>query len=258
MPELYIHSTKKIGDFPLIAGSLTDDDVNTLESSAIGAADIIELRIDMFEKTTVQHVKNIFCKAVDKYKKPIIATIRSLAEGGRQEVEDRLAIFSNIINLADMVDVEIGSTGLLKDLRHLCDTHEKILLGSYHNFESTPDNNFLEGVFQKGKDLGVDIVKIAVTGKSRQDLFRLTEFTLKHRDDNIVSISMGDIGLPSRICSPLCGSLITYGYVTQPTAPGQISISELVYIFRRLKVLGADAASFRSACLPAQAHKTQD
>ncbi|MBF0329296.1 MAG: type I 3-dehydroquinate dehydratase [Nitrospirae bacterium] len=258
MPELYIHSTKKIGDFPLIAGSLTDNDVITLENATVGAADILELRIDMFEDVAVKHVKNIFCKAVDKYKKPIIATIRSVAEGGRQEIADRLSIFSNIINLADIVDVEISSPELFKDLRHLCDTHEKIVLGSYHNFEYTPDNSFLEDIFQKGKSLGADLVKIAVTGKSRQDMFRLTEFTLKHRDDGIVSISMGDIGLPSRICSPLCGSLITYGYVSQPTAPGQISISELVYIFRRLKVLGADAASFRSACPQAPAHKPQD
>lgn len=258
MLELYIHNTKKIGDFPLIAGSLTDSDVATLENASLGAADIIELRIDMFEEITVRHVKSIFCKAVDKYKKPIIATIRSVAEGGKQEVPDRLSVFFNIINLADMIDIEISSTELMKDIRHLCDTHEKILIGSYHNFESTPDNNFLEDVFQKGKSLGADIVKIAVTGKSRQEMFRLTEFTLKHRDDGIVSISMGDIGLPSRICSPLCGSLITYGYVTQPTAPGQISISELVYIFRRLKVLGAGAASFRFACPPAPTHKTQD
>ncbi|MBI3592233.1 MAG: type I 3-dehydroquinate dehydratase [Nitrospirae bacterium] len=52
----------------------------------------------------------------------------------------------------------------------------------------------------------------------------------------MITIAMGEKGLPSRVFSPICGSLITYGYVNHPSAPGQLSASELMYIFRRLKV----------------------
>jgi 3-dehydroquinate dehydratase-1 len=79
-------------------------------------------------------------------------------------------------------------------------------------------------------------VKIAVMAEDREDLIRLLTFTLRHRDEGIITMSMGDRGLPSRVFTPLFGSLITYGYVSHPSSPGQLSVSELMYIFRRLKI----------------------
>jgi 3-dehydroquinate dehydratase type I len=71
---------------------------------------------------------------------------------------------------------------------------------------------------------------------NKEDMLRLIEFTLKHRKDPIITMSMGEIGLPTRIFNPILGSLITYGYINTPSAPGQLSIREISQIFKMLKV----------------------
>jgi len=38
---------------------------------------------------------------------------------------------------------------------------------------------------------------------------------------------MGNIGKHSRIMAPIYGSLLTYGYVRNPVAPGQMRVDEI-------------------------------
>lgn len=233
--DLYICSTK-IGDVPLVAGTLTDIDVMSIDNATLGPADLIELRVDMFSNVSASHVEDVFKKARDRFRKPLIGTVRDPKEGGKQEIQDRVSLYAAIAPFSDLLDVEINSGDTLSEVKKICLKHKNLLIGSYHNFESTPDTESLTAVFNKGKSLDADIVKIAVMGKSREDLLRLISFTLKHRDEGLITISMGDEGMASRLFNPVCGSLITYGYVTQPTVPGQLSISELMYLFRRLKI----------------------
>ena len=233
--DLYI-CNMKLGEVPHIAGVLTDTDVININHDVLNTADIIELRVDLFGKLTTEHIEMIFKLARDKFKKPLIGTIRSIKEGGQKEIPDRLGLYRTIIPLSDMVDVEIGSDDIIGEIGKICIEDKKLLIGSYHNFDSTPGDDMLDKIVSKGKSLGADIVKIAVTAEENDDVVRLAVFTNKHRDEGLITISMGDRGLSSRIFSPLFGSLITYGYVTHPSAPGQLSVSELLYIFRRLKV----------------------
>ncbi|MEM2960941.1 MAG: type I 3-dehydroquinate dehydratase, partial [Candidatus Bathyarchaeia archaeon] len=53
---------------------------------------------------------------------------------------------------------------------------------------------------------------------------------------NLVCFAMGENGLLSRILSPLFGASFTYASLERglETAPGQITISELREIYRRL------------------------
>jgi 3-dehydroquinate dehydratase-1 len=233
--ELYICNFK-LGEAPLIAGVLTDIDVLTAKKDSLNPADLIELRVDMFEDISLGHIENIFRTARENFKKPIIATVRDVKEGGQREIADRLGIYRAVVPLSDVIDVEIGSDDILTEIKKLCNTYRKLLIGSYHNFESTPDDTFLDDIVSKGKDLGANIVKIAVMPENRDDLIRLFHFTLKHKDKGIITISMGDRGLPSRIFAPIFGSLITYGNINRPSAPGQMSVSELMDIFRKLKL----------------------
>lgn len=233
--ELYICNFK-LGDIPYIAGALTDTDVVNLENYTINALDIIELRVDMFKKTALDHIVATFRMAKEKFRKPVIATVRDPKEGGEKEIEDRLAIFRAVMPYADLVDIEINSGEMFGEVQNLCLNEKKVLISSYHNFISTPADNVLEELVTKGKDLGADVVKIAVTAGNSEDMTRLGIFTYMHRDKGLITISMGDKGMPSRVFTPLFGSLITYGYVTHPSAPGQLSVSELMYIFRRLKI----------------------
>jgi 3-dehydroquinate dehydratase type I len=233
--ELCINSLK-LGEKPLVAGVATDSDVLTLDAELLSPPDILELRVDMFENTEISHVETIFKMVLGKLRKPIIATIRDVSEGGQRQFADKRELFRTLAPLAAIIDTEISDEGTMKYVKDLCTSHGKLLIGSYHNFSDTPEDSFLEEVIFKGMALGADIVKIAVTPKDRDDLVRTLLLTVKHRDKALITISMGDKGLPSRILGPVFGSLITYGFVSRPSAPGQVSVSELLHILRRLKV----------------------
>ncbi len=220
---------------PLIACVLTDRDVFELESNSIDSVDLIELRIDMFDDISKNHLMETLKTAKSKFQKPLISTVRDISEGGVKEIVDRLELYKSAISMSDLVDVEINSKDLLIQVKNILNT-DTLLIGSYHNFDSTPDDEFLEEIVAKGKNLGADIIKIAVTAAHREDLLRLLFLTFRHKDSGIITMSMGDEGAPSRIISPIFGSLIIYGYATSPSAPGQLSISQLLEIFKLIKL----------------------
>lgn len=220
---------------PYIACAINDSDALNIDSTTLTAADIIELRVDMFEDTGHRYVIEIFKIVKDKFKKPIIATIRDVGEGGFKQIIDRLSLYEAIIPFSDMIDVEINAE-IFKNAKRLCENSKTTLIGSYHNFDKTPDDDFLEDVFMKARALEADIIKIAVMPGCKEDMLRLIEFTLRHKGDKIITMAMGDIGLPTRILNPVIGSIITYGYINSPSAPGQLSIREIDRIFRVLKL----------------------
>ncbi len=219
---------------PQIACVLNDRDVINIDNNSIAKADLIELRIDMFEDITIENIKKTFDIAKDRFGKPIIATVRDTQEGGQKAIADRFSIYEAILPLTDFVDVEITSEVLFKRVTSIIDNRS--LIGSYHNFDHAPNDEFLEGIASKGWALGADIIKIAVTARDKSDLIRLLLFTLRHRDSGIITMCMGEEGLPSRIIAPIFGSLITYGYVTKPSAPGQLSINQLSEILSLLNI----------------------
>ena len=220
---------------PLIACVLTDSDVFALNGHSIDTADIIELRIDMFDDISINHVEETLRTAKDKFNKPLITTVRNTREGGQKEVPNRLSLYKAALPMSEFFDVEVNSEGLLTQVKDVIDD-KTLLIGSYHNFQYTPDEAVLDSIVSKGRTLGAEIIKVAVTAKDRNDLIRLLLFTLKHRDSGVITMCMGDEGLPSRIISPVFGSLIAYGYINKPSAPGQLSILQLSEIFRLLNI----------------------
>ena len=233
--NLYIGRCK-LGNVPLIAGVLTDSDVAGLRPEQMESADIIELRVDMFDSFAPEHVEHVFRTAREKFDKPLIATVRDSKEGGRKEIQDRPAMYRLVIPFSDAVDVEILADDVMKQAKDLCRDKGSLLIGSYHNFESTPADNFLEQLIATGIRNGADVVKIAVTAKEEDDFIRLMLLTMRHKSQGIITIAMGDKGLPSRVFSPLFGSLIAYGSINKPSAPGQLSAVEVMDIFRKLKI----------------------
>lgn len=219
-----------LGQEPVIVGSIKDSDVTSgkIKDDIFRKIDIVEIRIDKFKNISLDYITSIVKKLSVSVSNPIIATIRDKKEGGETEIgEDaRCEIFENIIGHVDCVDIEINS-GLFKRMCSFAHSNKKIVIGSYHNFKSTPSLKMLEKILENGKKWKADIVKIAVTANSKNDVARLVDFTIKNRGKNIVTIAMGDIGRVSRILNPMLGSLLTYGYVTAPSAIGQPSVNEI-------------------------------
>ncbi|ACO03546.1 MULTISPECIES: type I 3-dehydroquinate dehydratase [Persephonella] len=225
----------EIGKYPLIALPLDDRDLESKLSQAKSKGiDLIELRIDMFSSTQSDYVKDISRKVKDSGF-GIIGTVRSVEEGGLKDLKDseRIELFEAVSDYADIIDIELRSERLHEDLVKLCRDKEKFLLVSYHDFEKTPSEDEIQEIIDRSS-FG-DIIKFAFMVKDVEDVGRILSVTHKNRDKKIVSIGMGDLGKITRVAGFFFGSLITYTYIGESVAPGQIEVKELI---KELKFYG--------------------
>ncbi|HCG77156.1 MAG: type I 3-dehydroquinate dehydratase [bacterium (Candidatus Ratteibacteria) CG_4_10_14_3_um_filter_41_18] len=218
----------KLGKTPKICLTLCNiKDRNSIKKAKFQGADLLELRIDQFQNLDEKDIIK-FIRGIRKGCLPLIATVRSKREGGRCLSDTkRLRLFKAVIPLVDAVDVELSSRKILNEVVKKAHHHQKIVILSYHNFKKTPVNEVLEKIIKKIKSQGGDIVKVSTFAKKKEDVIRLLEITLKYKDKNIIAIAMGKIGAVSRVFFPFIGSLLTYGYVDTPSAPGQFSLNVL-------------------------------
>ena len=222
----------ELGKVPVVIGTISG--VINLPLEKVDKIDVLECRIDMFKSHEVADIVKAIQSLKHAYGKPLLATVRSREEGGAIEIDDdkRYEIYKEVIPLVDAIDVELKSSKLLKRVLPICKERGKLLIASYHNNNETPGEGQLEKLISDGKEIGADIVKIAVTANSKEDLSRLISFTIKNRDRGIITISQGSIGTISRIVNPILGSLMTYAYIDVPSAAGQLSAFDVVDYLR--------------------------
>ncbi|MBF0591951.1 MAG: type I 3-dehydroquinate dehydratase [Nitrospirae bacterium] len=217
-----------LGQRPAIAVPLTNVDIERLDT--LHGADLIELRIDMFEgHLSQQGVMAAFTMARGRFDAPIIATCRSTDEGGVRPFTDneRLEILSLVTPLSDAVDIEINSA-IAPDVIKLVKEAGKTVITSYHDFKRTPPLKELDAIIARCKEAGTHITKIAVMANSQDDVETMRRFTLNHHNDDIITISMGSIGMGSRVLFPKIGSLLTFASIKTVSALGQMSIHEVI------------------------------
>ena len=78
--------------------------------------------------------------------------------------------------------------------------------------------------------LGADICKIAVMPRNRRDVVALTAACAQADDaltQPIIAISMGEMGMPTRICAEAMGSCLSFGTAGAASAPGQMEAGTL-------------------------------
>ena len=213
--------TVLLNHLPRIAVTITDQETNK-QLTSLGV-DVLEVRADRLKEFHPDDVrKNILHRK--KTGLPIILTVRNQkAEGGKGNISDKrkMEIFQSGIPIVEAVDIELSSF-VLPPVVSLAKKHKKIILVSLHNFQFTPPAIDLEKKFQNARKKGADIVKMALQANSFDDVHRLLEFTLKHKDDHLITMSLGTTGKISRVLFPLAGSLLTYSYLDCPFAPGQL------------------------------------
>jgi 3-dehydroquinate dehydratase-1 len=188
---------------------------------AAGDADMIELRLDLLAGGDPLQTLKAIRKATVK---PIIATVRTRTEGGmfQGSEKERIDLLIKAACYADYVDVE-----LLADQRDYAIARiVKPVIISYHDFQGMPEETKLAGIYEEMKKTKAAIAKIAVTPRSLHDNLRILQFLLD-ADMPLCMIAMGRIGRHLRAIASLYGSALTYGFVTQSTAPGQMSLAEL-------------------------------
>ncbi len=208
----------------LIAVPLTDRKFEeNLRTCKEKGCDIVELRVDLFEKKGLDWVLRHVEKAQKMGLKTIL-TVRSEKEGGKK-VENRTDIFESISPVSDYTDIELSSKEVIRAVKDIVKLSGKKLIVSYHNFELTPPCWVLKEIYREAKRFGADIVKIAVKANSYKDVKRLLCID---EDGDKVLIAMGELGKISRLAGFVFGSVITYSFLEEAIAPGQISLEEMV------------------------------
>lgn len=194
--------------------------------------DIAELRIDQYSSFESKYV----LKEISKFKRfPTIATIRSKKEGGDWNLseQERLHLFQAIMPKIDAVDIEFSAKEILPKVIKAAHALKKLVVISSHNFDRTPNIKVLSKITSEAKAKGGDIVKIATTALNRADIQTLANFTVNNASKNIIVIAMGSIGMISRVFFPVLGSLMTYAYLGEPTASGQLDYETTFDYLRR-------------------------
>ncbi|MBQ9904770.1 MAG: type I 3-dehydroquinate dehydratase [Synergistaceae bacterium] len=208
-------------------------------------ADLVEWRADFYVDLVNTPVLLETLKALRGVLKdtPILFTIRTKPEGG--EIAPSFDDYS-AANLAvaksgdaDLVDVEMfwGNTDwnakASDNSAKLVDEIHKagcLVVGSRHNFSATPSSSEIVSTLKNQKAAGADLPKAAVMPKSKDDVLAViaasVEFA-KVTDRPFLTISMGPLGMMSRVACELSGSCMTFGAAGQTSAPGQIQVGEL-------------------------------
>jgi len=234
---------------PLVVGTSRPDGLERLRDLVAGAvvADVIEARLDLAAaraaapgasgaaSATAAPLPDLSaflpaCERLQAAGVPVLLTVRLVADGGRWTDDGgRLLLFERAIatNACSWVDIEVESH-IAAAVVTAAHASGAVAIVSHHDFAGTPDLDVMEDVVDRARQLGADLVKIATRVDGVDDHDRLMELTRRRREDPIAIIGMGPFGTPLRSYLPCVGSRLTYGFLDESAAPGQIAAAELV------------------------------
>lgn len=168
---------------------------------------------------------------------PLLFTFRTRKEGGEQEISFpdyvRLNLSLAQSQVVDFIDLELFSTldtnELTSFVNQLHSTGVKIII-SNHDFTKTLDEETILSRLSAMEQLGADIAKIALMPQTAGDVITLLSATVKAQETltvPVITMSMGKLGVISRISGGTFGSAITFGSLAKSSAPGQITVDKL-------------------------------
>lgn len=197
--------------------------------------DCVEWRVDRFEQCMDAHsvVSCLQKLRVALRDKLLLVTFRTKAEGGKVSLthKEYLDFINTVIDTdcADLIDIEFFTAG--DDIRELIDNAHSsgvVVVCSSHDFQKTPDKNELVSRMVKMQQVGADLPKVAVMPHDSTDVLTLLSATIEMKNKYfvtpVITISMGKLGVASRLCGEVFGSAMTFASAGDSSAPGQISI----------------------------------
>lgn len=207
--------------------------------------DLVEWRIDFFEKVEeLGEVSSLSKKVRQTIGRPLLVTFRTKKEGGVLELDDAkyFEIYHEVVanvNI-DLLDVELfmeeAKVAELIEAARLKDV--KIVMCN-HDFDATPERDEIVNRLVAMDEKGADICKIAVMPNTNEDVLTLLDATRIARDKvnkPLITMSMGSLGMISRVSGEVFGSTATFGSAKQASAPGQVPVSELRKMLETLKL----------------------
>ena len=214
---------------------------------------MIEWRIDWFE--AVDDTKQVLevLRTLQKMCKStlLLATYRSKKQGGegslsRERVAELLIALAESGD-ADLLDAEYFELEQAEELFQKLHESGALIVTSHHNFDETPSIEEMSELLSRMQSSGADIVKLAVMPRRQTDVAELLLATARFKeqfpDTPLITMSMGSMGLVSRICGESFGSCVTFGAGKKASAPGQMGKKELAQVLQLLhqSITGGDA-----------------
>ncbi|MDY3819086.1 MAG: type I 3-dehydroquinate dehydratase [Lachnospiraceae bacterium] len=236
-------SGKPICCVPIIAATAPEI-IAQAKKLALEAAQMIEWRIDWFEG--LQQTAEVLA-VLEKLSQCLphtilLVTYRSGAQGGegcleKKEVTDLLLAIAGS-HTADLLDVELYESEQPEALIRRLHDKGAVVIASHHNFELTPSADEMTDILETMRAANADIVKLAVMPNQMTDVTRLlsvtAQFHEQHPKQPLVTMSMGAMGLISRVCGESFGSCITFGADGAASAPGQMNKGDLEIVLDKL------------------------
>lgn len=219
-----------------ITGTEPDALVGEIAALPGHPVDLVEWRVDPLLAAlapgadAAAEIERAWEGAVSRSPLPILATIRTSAEGGRAEMEagEYAELVAKLAGLADAVDIEIereGAAGLVADAH----ARGSVVVASRHDFTATPPDSRLLSVLARMDAAGADVLKIACHVNSAEDTARLLTLQVRARAEfakPLIIIGMGETGVLTRFAGAEMGSAATFATVGAASAPGQFTVEE--------------------------------
>jgi len=188
-------------------------------------ADFIEVRLDSLKEHN-QLADIAQCNT------PLIATNRPKECKGKflgSETERQKILMDAAKNGFEYVDIELSTPKLKNIISNLPKMDAKPIV-SFHDFNKTPKKTQLNKIFKKEIANGAEICKIVTMARFVEDNLTVLDFVSKaSKNAKIVCFSMGELGKPSRLLSPIFGAFFTLASLEsgRKTAPGQLTLQEM-------------------------------
>lgn len=228
---------------PIVA--TTEDEIIAQAKSFEGLTfDLVEWRVDWFDGAlSFDRVQDVLIGLRESLgNTPLLFTFRTKQEGGEKEISPEEYCNLNAVVCAsgyvDLIDVELFmGDDIVRSL--VCAAHEEgvKVVASNHDFVATPEKEELLARLRKMRELGADIPKIAVMPQSSADVLTLlcaTEEMSRTADCPIITMSMSNKGVISRVCGEFFGSALTFGSAAKASAPGQMNVGDLKTVLNLL------------------------
>lgn len=230
--------TTRARKFRLLTKTLVVGAAHTLAGLRLAAKleaedlDVVELRVDAL----MEHLTELE-RVLPRIQRPILLTVRHPAEGGigNLTLKRRRELIAQFLPQTALLDIELRSIDVLGDQIAAAKAQGTTVVISDHHFRRTPSLREMQARQRKAFRAGADVFKLAALLPGPREFARILEFAGRPSAGPRSLMGMGKFGPVSRLALAQSGSVLNYGYLDQPNAPGQWEARELKRLLDRIQ-----------------------
>ena len=220
-----------------ITGRTVEEIEDQLQQVITVHPEVIEWRADFFTLLAdTDAVLDVLERIERETDIPLLFTIRSEREGGEPislAEEGKVALLEAVCKQGKVtaVDYEVeNEVAFVEAVSEAAKEAEVDLVLSYHHFSETPSTDQLIELGERMESYGASVAKLAVMPQAKEDVDRLLMVTRtldRKLQIPVITMSMGELGVISRIIGWAFGSVLTFAVGVESSAPGQVPIKKL-------------------------------